>query len=44
MVRRNRDVVGTACIRNKEQMVLTEENEIKEVWEDYHENLLNEGV
>ena len=38
----NRDVVGTACIRNKEQKVLTKENEIKEVWKDYYENLLNE--
>jgi tryptophan 2,3-dioxygenase len=42
MVKKNRDVVGTACIRNKEQKVLTEENEIKKVWKDYYENLLNE--
>ena len=42
MVRKNRDVVGTACIRNKEQKVLTKENEIKEVWKKYYKNLLNE--
>jgi hypothetical protein len=42
MLRKNRDVVGSACIRNKEQKVLTDENEIKEVWKDYFEKLLNE--
>src|ERR1700757_4857647 len=42
MLRKNRDVVGSACIRNKEQKVLTDANEIKEVWKDYFEKLLNE--
>lgn len=42
MVKKNRDVVGSACIKNKEQKVLTEENEIKEVWKEYYEKLLNE--
>src|ERR1700757_990000 len=42
MLRKNRDVVGSACIRNKEQNVLTDENEIKEVWKHYFEKLLNE--
>src|ERR1700757_5131075 len=42
MLRKNRDVVGRACSRNKEQKVLTDENEIKEVWKDYFEKLLNE--
>ena len=42
MVRKNRDVVGSACIKNREQKILTEENEIKEVWKDYFEKLLNE--
>ena len=42
MVRRNRDVVGSACIRNMEQKVLTDENQIKEVWKEYYEKLLND--
>ena len=41
MVRKSKDVVGGACIRNKEQKVLTEENEIKEVWKEYFDKLLN---
>lgn len=42
MVRKNKDVAGGSCIRNKEQKVITEENEIKEVWKEYFEKLLNE--
>ena len=38
MVRKNRDVVGSACIKNKEGKVLTEENQIKDVWKDYFES------
>ena len=42
MVRKNRDVVGGSCIKNKEQTILTEEKEIKEVWKEYYHKLLNE--
>jgi hypothetical protein len=42
MVRKNRDIVGGTCIRNKEQKILTDETEINEVWKEYFEKLLNE--
>ena len=42
MVRRNRDVVGGGCIKDKQGKIVVEEEEIKEVWRSYYEKLLNE--
>ena len=42
MVKRDKDVVGGGCMRNKEGRVVVEEEEIKEVWRSYYEKLLNE--
>ena len=42
MVKRNADVVGGNCVRNKEGKIVTEEEQVKIVWKDHFEKLLNE--
>src|SRR5260221_3765 len=42
MVRKNRDVVGGGCVKDRDGKIVVEEEKIKEVWRDYFEKLLNE--
>ena len=42
MVRRNADITGAACIRNTERRLVTEAEEVREVWKEYFSKLLNE--
>jgi len=36
------DVVGAGCVKNKDQKIATESEEIKQIWKDYYDKLLNE--
>ena len=42
IVRKNKDVVGVTCVRDKQGKLVTEEAKIKMVWKEYFEELLNE--
>jgi len=42
IIGKNRDVVGTGCIKGSDGKLLTAENDVKERWKDYFEKLLNE--
>ena len=42
MTQKNRDVVGTGCVKGKDGKVVIEEEEIRRVWKDYYSKLLNE--
>ena len=42
IVRKNKDVVGVTCVRDKQGQLVTEEANIKMVWKGYFEELLNE--
>ena len=42
MVGRNRDVVGTGCVRDGKGKIVSDEAEVKEVWKEYFAKLLNE--
>jgi hypothetical protein len=42
MVRKNADVVGGGCVRDKGGKIVTDEEEVKCVWGEYFKNLLNE--
>ena len=42
MAKKNEDVVGGGCVKNKEGKVVTEGEDMKEVWRAYFEKLLNE--
>ena len=42
MVKRNRDVTGTGCIRDVRGKIVMEETELREVWRSYYEKLSNE--
>jgi hypothetical protein len=42
VVRKNRDVVGGGCMKNGQGKVVVDEDEIKEVWRNHYEKLLNE--
>jgi hypothetical protein len=41
-IRNNRDVVGEGCVKNGDQNIITDSEEIKQVWTDYYNKLLNE--
>ena len=41
-VRKNKDVVGAGCIKDKDGKLVMEEDGIKAVWRSYFDNLLNE--
>ena len=41
MLRKNRDVVGGGCVKDKDGKIVVEEEKIK-VWRDYFKKLLNE--
>ena len=36
------DVIGGGFMRNKEGAVATNEEEVKQIWKDYYDKLLNE--
>ena len=42
IVQKNKDVVGTGCIKDKAGKLATEDADIKAVWKDYFDQLLNE--
>ena len=42
IVRKNKDVVGVNCVKDKQGKLVTEEAKIKNVWKEYFEELLNE--
>jgi len=42
IVRKNKDVLGVTCVRDKQGKLVTEEAKIKMVWKEYFEELLNE--
>ena len=42
MVKRNADVVGGNCVKDKEGKIVTDEEVVRAVWKDYFEKLLNE--
>jgi hypothetical protein len=44
MTQKNRDVIGTGCVKGKDGKVVIEEEEIRRVWKDYYSKLLNEEL
>ena len=42
MKRENKDVIGGSFMRNEEGAVATNEDEVKQIWKDYYDWLLNE--
>jgi hypothetical protein len=42
MVRRNKDVIGGGCVKDKEGNIVVKDGKIKEIWKDHFEKLSNE--
>jgi hypothetical protein len=42
MVKKNRDVSGEGCIKDRSGKIVVEDAKIKEVWTEYYKKLLNE--
>ena len=43
MVKRNRDVVGANCVKDRDGKIVLEEDRLMEVWRTHYNVLLNEG-
>ena len=43
MAKARRDVVGASCLKNAQGEVVTDADEIKNVWNTYMEELLNDA-
>jgi len=41
LVWRNRDIVGGACVKNRNGKVIAEDDKVKEVWREHFDKLLN---
>ena len=41
-VRRNKDVVGSSSMKDREGNIAVDDSRIKQVWKQYFEKLLNE--
>jgi len=41
LIRRSRDIVGGACVKDGNGKVIAEDNKVKEVWREYFDKLLN---
>jgi hypothetical protein len=42
IMRKNKDVVGSGCVKNKGGVIVTDEGEIRDRWKEYFDQLLNE--
>jgi len=41
LIRKNRDIVGGACVKDMNGKVIEEDEKVKDVWKEYIDKLLN---